>query len=134
VKIHRHEGAEFNERASGPLFTGDVRRCRITSEADAESLMLGVSRFAPGARTVWHTHAFEQGLVVVDGRGLVGTRDEQHEVHPGDVVFIPAGEWHFHGATEESAMSHVSISGIGETVSGEPVIPLGARTGESTPG
>jgi 4-carboxymuconolactone decarboxylase len=134
MKIHRHEGAEFNEKASGPLFTGDVRRSRITSEADAEALMLGVSRFAPGARTVWHTHAFEQGLVVVDGRGLVGTREEQHEVLPGDVVFIPAGEWHFHGATDESAMSHVSISGVGETVPGEPVIIPGPPTGETTPG
>ncbi|WP_238156956.1 cupin domain-containing protein [Kribbella sp. VKM Ac-2571] len=66
--------------------------------------------FAPGAHTAWHTHAMGQTLHVTEGVGLVGTRDGQVIVmRPGDTVHTPPGEWHWHGATADSFMTHLAI-------------------------
>jgi quercetin dioxygenase-like cupin family protein len=71
--------------------------------------------FSPGGRTKWHTHTFHQVLVITDGRGVVATEEEERHVTPGDVLYIPPGTRHWHGAEEDAAMSHLSINGIGET-------------------
>ena len=66
--------------------------------------------FEPGARTAWHTHPLGQTLIVVAGCGWAqkwgGPREE---IRPGDVVWIPAGEKHWHGATATTAMTHTAI-------------------------
>ena len=67
--------------------------------------------FEPGARTAWHTHPLGQTLIVVSGCGWVQREgDPKEEVRPGDVVWIPAGEKHWHGATATTAMTHIAIS------------------------
>lgn len=65
--------------------------------------------FAPGAKLNFHTHAFEQILYVTEGKGIVATEAEQHVVTPGSVVFIPPGESHWHGATEDSSFTHIAL-------------------------
>ncbi len=66
--------------------------------------------FEPGARTAWHSHPLGQTLIVTAGRGLVQRWGGPiEEILPGDVVSIPPGEKHWHGATVTTAMTHIAI-------------------------
>ena len=65
--------------------------------------------FSQGARLNFHTHECEQILYVTEGKGILATRNEEYVVTPGTVIFIPAGEDHWHGATEDSSFSHIAI-------------------------
>jgi len=74
--------------------------------------VVGVSvTFEPGARTAWHSHPLGQHLIVTAGCGLVQCWDNEsiEEIHPGDVVWIPPGEKHWHGATTTTAITHIAI-------------------------
>jgi quercetin dioxygenase-like cupin family protein len=71
--------------------------------------------FAAGARTRPHVHPTDQLLYVVDGIGIVATEAEKRFIGSGDWVRIPAGVWHWHGATPEQAMTHVSVKQVGPT-------------------
>lgn len=67
--------------------------------------------FAPGARTAWHTHPLGQTLIVTAGSGLVQRIDGAIEqIQVGDVVWIPPGIKHWHGASASSSMTHVAIA------------------------
>jgi quercetin dioxygenase-like cupin family protein len=71
----------------------------------------GIVRFAPGSRTAWHVHALGQTLRVTDGVALVQARgSEAVAVHPGETVYTPPSEWHWHGATESKFMTHLALS------------------------
>ena len=61
----------------------------------------------------FHSHDSEQVLIVTSGRGYIATEAEKIEITPGDVVLIPAGEKHWHGATEDSDFSHIYLSQLG---------------------
>src|SRR5207249_5088271 len=66
--------------------------------------------FEPRSRTAWHTHPLGQILIVTSGFGLVGRWDGPvEEIRPGDVVWIPSGEKHWHGATATTFMTHIAI-------------------------
>jgi quercetin dioxygenase-like cupin family protein len=104
-------GAQPPSTGAPANFTGEVRvegRFQATLPARVSG---GTVSFAPGARTAWHTHPLGQTLIVTAGEGLV-----QHwggsaqAIRPGDVVWIPPGVKHWHGATPISAMTHVAIS------------------------
>jgi quercetin dioxygenase-like cupin family protein len=67
--------------------------------------------FEPGARTAWHTHPLGQTLIITAGVGWVQSEGRpREEVRPGDIVWIPAGDKHWHGATATTGMSHIAIS------------------------
>lgn len=91
-------------------FTGTVFMDPINS-APAPARVAAVRvTFTPGARTAWHTHPFGQTLYVVAGVGRFAVRGgEVQEIRAGDVVWIPPGEEHWHGAGPETLMSHVAI-------------------------
>ena len=75
--------------------------------------------FEPGARTAWHTHPLGQTLVVTSGKGLVQSEGgEIREIHPGDTVWFAPGEKHWHGASPETAMTHIAIQ---ESLDGKTV-------------
>ena len=97
-------------RASADYFTGEVWQEPINSApAPARVASIRVT-FLPGARTNWHSHPFGQTLFVVSGRGLCGTRGGPvHVIRPGDAVWIPPGEEHWHGAAPGSPMAHIAI-------------------------
>ncbi|WP_329046040.1 cupin domain-containing protein [Amycolatopsis sp. NBC_01488] len=83
-------------------------------------------QFAPGARTRWHRHPLGQVLVVTEGTGYVQRRGGPAQlVRPGDTVRVAAGEWHWHGATDTSPMTHLAIEEIPDdgavTEIGDPV-------------
>lgn len=92
-------------------FTGDVWFDPIFVPHDADQRMSGgLVRFAPGARTAWHSHARGQYLRVTEGIARVGTRDGNVvEAHPGQTIYTPPGEEHWHGATEDCFMEHLAL-------------------------
>lgn len=98
--------------ASGPedYFTGAVRLDALcTAEPPGRTGVVAVT-FEPGARTAWHTHPAGQTLVVTQGCGRVQRDGDPVEtIRPGDVVWIPAGEKHWHGAAPDVAMTHIAI-------------------------
>lgn len=99
--------------AKGPLetFTGEVWVDPITRGLPQSGLNVAAVRFSPGARSAWHSHAGGQTLYVTEGRGLVQPRGgEVVELRPGDVVYAPDGEEHWHGAAPEHFMTHLSIT------------------------
>ena len=66
--------------------------------------------FEPGARTAWHTHPLGQTLIVTSGCGWAQREGGPvEEIRPGDVVWFPPGEKHWHGATPTTAMTHIAI-------------------------
>ncbi|WP_020655118.1 (R)-mandelonitrile lyase [Massilia niastensis] len=99
--------------AAGPQqnFTGSVR---VDSPFKAEApgrVGGGIVTFEPGARTAWHAHPLGQTLIVTAGLGRVqqwGAPAE--EIRPGDIVWIPPGVKHWHGASRTIGMSHVAIA------------------------
>jgi quercetin dioxygenase-like cupin family protein len=103
-------------KGPAPMFTGDVWFDSIAQGSEPSRIRANLVRFAPGARTAWHSHAVGQTLWVLDGRGLVQSRgDAVNELHPGDVVVTPPDEWHWHGAAPDNFMAHLSLTeGVGE--------------------
>lgn len=94
----------------GALFTGDVHFDVIAAGLTPSRIRVNIVRFAPGARTAWHRHANGQTLYVTDGHGLVCSRGgEVTHMNPGDTVYTPPGEWHWHGAAPEHFMSHLAM-------------------------
>ena len=91
-------------------FTGKVR-IEPLFQTSAPGRVQGASvTFEPGARAAWHTHPLGQTLIVTAGRGFVQSwGGPVEEIHPGDVVSCPPEEKHWHGATPDSAMTHIAI-------------------------
>ncbi|MFJ8821114.1 cupin domain-containing protein [Streptomyces sp. NPDC102467] len=97
-------------RPPAERFTGDVYLNLLEAPAEPARLAVGLVRFTPGARTNWHSHANGQTLCITDGVGLVGTRDgDVVRVSAGETVKCPAGEEHWHGATDTTLMAHIAI-------------------------
>lgn len=107
------------EWASAPAehFTGAVWFGEMSgSEATDGQNVLGV-QFAPGARTDWHSHPAGQVLYVVAGSGAVANSNgERVDMSAGDTVTTPPNELHWHGASPDSPMLHLSITYGGATV------------------
>ncbi|WP_086851232.1 cupin domain-containing protein [Amycolatopsis kentuckyensis] len=88
-------------------------------------------QFAPGARTRWHRHPLGQVLVVTDGTGYVQRRGGPAQlIRPGDTVRVAAGEWHWHGATDTTSLTHLAIEEL--PADGTPA-ELGDPVGEGAP-
>jgi quercetin dioxygenase-like cupin family protein len=98
------------------LFTGDVWIDLIARGDEPSRVRLTAVHFAPGARTAWHSHILGQTLYVTEGIGLAQSRgDEIVHIHPGDTIYTPADEWHWHGATPDHFMTHLSITEAAES-------------------
>ena len=103
------------EDAGDEHFTGRVRFGPLSKVPDPGLNALGVL-FEPGSRTDWHTHPKGQVLYIASGAGKVQKDDgETVRVSAGDVVYSPAGETHWHGASENSYMMHLSLTTGGAT-------------------
>ena len=104
-------GSQPSQKGPAEYFTGAVRvDSRFAGRAPAR-VGGGIVTFEPGARTAWHTHPLGQTLIVTSGIGWVQREGGPvEEIRPGDVVWIPPGVRHWHGATATTAMSHVAIA------------------------
>jgi quercetin dioxygenase-like cupin family protein len=97
----------------GTTFTGLVYGDALLNSADGTAV--NSVFFAPGARTFWHSHERGQVLHVLAGRGLIASKsDTVQPLQPGDVVWVPAGEVHWHGGGPETTLVHLAIS-LGQT-------------------
>jgi quercetin dioxygenase-like cupin family protein len=91
-------------------FTGKARIDRQVRPDDPARPLGSLVYFEPGARTAWHTHPLGQTLIVTSGCGWVQTEGgEKKEIRPGDVIWIPPGTRHWHGAQPHTTMSHYAI-------------------------
>ncbi len=98
----------------GTTFTGQVRLDRLLSQQSAGGMSVSLVRFEDGARTHWHTHPGEQILYVLEGEGRAGAEGaEEQRLRPGDVVYSPPGERHWHGAAPGASMAHLSVTTVG---------------------
>jgi len=106
----KRSGSRPSSRGPAEWFTGTVRIDPLFQASDPARAAGASVTFEPGARTAWHTHPLGQTLVVTFGCGLAqrwGGAIE--EIRPGDVIWFPAGEKHWHGATATTAMTHIAI-------------------------
>ena len=103
-------GSQPSNQGPTDWFTGTVRiDALFQANAPARAAGLNVT-FEPGARTAWHTHPLGQTLIVTSGCGLAQRWGGPiEEIRPGDIIWFPPGEKHWHGATEPTAMTHIAI-------------------------
>src|SRR5207302_10669398 len=110
-----HEGTVMELRPVIPTvkannYTGDVYVNLIYRGEDPSRMIVALVRCTPGARTNWHSHAVGQTLHVTDGIGLVVKRDGTViRMRPGDTVYTPPGQEHWHGATAGNFMCHLAM-------------------------
>lgn len=115
-------GSQASTKGSAEYFTGSVRVDPLF-QAGPPARVAGASvTFEPGARTAWHTHPLGQTLIVTAGLGRVQVwGGPLEEIRPGDVVWFPPGEKHWHGASPTAAMTHLAIQ---EQLDGKAVVWL----------
>ena len=106
----KRAGSRPSAKGPSDYFTGNVRIDPLV-EAPEPARVRGASvTFEPGARTAWHTHPLGQTLIVTSGLGWVQREGGPiEEIRPGDVIWVPPGEKHWHGATPTTAMAHSAI-------------------------
>jgi quercetin dioxygenase-like cupin family protein len=106
----KRNGSQPSAKGPADWFTGTVRIDPLFQAADPARAAGACVTFEPGARTAWHTHPLGQTLIVTCGvgRGRHGGGPIE-EIRPGDVVWFPPGEKHWHGASPTKAMTHIAV-------------------------
>jgi quercetin dioxygenase-like cupin family protein len=106
----KRSGSQPSGAGPADWFTGTVRIDPLFTAPDPARVGGALVTFEPGARTAWHTHPLGQTLIVTAGSGWVQRDGGPIEaIHPGDVIWFPPGEKHWHGATATTAVSHIAI-------------------------
>ncbi len=106
----KRNGSQPSGKGSQENFTGNVRIDPLFQAPDPARVSVAYVTFEPGARSAWHSHPLGQTLVVTAGSGRVQRwGDSIEEIRPGDMVWAPPGEKHWHGAAPTTAMTHLSI-------------------------
>ena len=115
----KRNGSRPSIKGPQEWFTGTVR-IDTPFQAEEPARVSGAHvTFEPGARTAWHTHPLGQTLIVTFGMGLVQREGSPiEEIRPGDIVWFPPNEKHWHGASPTTAMAHIAIQ---ESLNGSPV-------------
>jgi quercetin dioxygenase-like cupin family protein len=90
-------------------FSGPVHIQTLRDGGEPRELEVFAVYFDAGSRTKPHTHSTEQLLVFLEGEGIVADRTTRRRYRAGGLAVVPAGEWHWHGATADSAAAHLSI-------------------------
>src|SRR5262249_53586870 len=103
-------GSTSTRLGNSDWFTGTVWQDPIIHAPDPARIRAARVSFEPGARTVWHTHPLGQTLHVLAGVGRVQSwGGPVKEIRPGDTIWIPPGEKHWHGAAPATGMVHLAI-------------------------
>ena len=106
----KRSGSQPSRKGPAEHFSGAVRLDPLNDAPEPARVACTCVTFEPGARTAWHTHPLGQTLIVVAGCGRaqrVGGPVE--EIRPGDVIWIPPGEKHWHGAAPTTALTHIAM-------------------------
>jgi quercetin dioxygenase-like cupin family protein len=106
----KRSGSQPSRKGPAEYFTGVVRIDPLHQADEPAHLLCASVTFEPGARTAWHIHPLGQTLIVTAGCGLVQRWGGPiEEIRPGDVIWFPPAEKHWHGATATTAMTHIAI-------------------------
>lgn len=112
-------GSTPSQDGPADWFTGSVRLDMMIPTKEPSQVSMANVTFEPGARTAWHTHPLGQHIIITAGVGWVQREGGPiEEVRPGDVVWFPPGEKHWHGASPANAMTHIAVQ---EAQDGSPV-------------
>jgi len=118
IKITRSDSLQSNQ-GSAQYFTGSVQVQQLFPASDPSRTSGGKVTFEAGARSAWHTHPFGQILIVTEGTGWIQQWGGPiEEIRKGDVVWVPPGVKHWHGATPSTSMTHIAIQ---ENLNGKAV-------------
>jgi quercetin dioxygenase-like cupin family protein len=110
MQINRN-GSRASGKGPEAWFTGSVRVDPLFQAGDPTRVSGGQVTFEPDARTMWHTHPLGQTIIITSGLGWAQCEGGPiEEIRPGDVVWFPPGEKHWHGATATTAMTHIAIT------------------------
>jgi len=113
IRVNSLDQAKTTDATASGHFQGRVRIQRLVSAPDDGEIEVLAVYFSRGARTKPHVHDVDQVLHIVRGRGIVSSETERRFVQAGDVVTIGRGTWHWHGATRDCPMMHLSIKRTG---------------------
>ena len=103
-------GSQPSNKGPADWFTGTVRIDSPFKGSEAARVSGAIVTFEPSARTAWHTHPLGQTLIVTAGGGRVQRWGGPiEEIRPGDIVWFPPGEKHWHGAAATTALTHIAI-------------------------
>jgi quercetin dioxygenase-like cupin family protein len=106
----KKNGSQPSNKGPADWFTGTVRIDPLFQPNAPTRTAAASVTFEPGARTAWHTHPLGQTLIVTAGCGRAQRwGGPVEEIRPGDVVWFPPGEKHWHGAAPTTAMTHTAI-------------------------
>jgi len=106
----KRNGSQPSAKGTTEWFTGTVRIDPLNQASEPARVGCAYVTFEPGGRTAWHTHPLGQTLIITAGCGWVQREGSPiEEIHPGDVVWFPPGEKHWHEAAVTTAMSHIAI-------------------------
>ena len=111
MKVIRIADVEEQDATNAPLFFGGkVSRQPLIAGGASKFYNFNIVNFAAGAKNKFHTHTSDQVLYVTKGKGIVANESEEVVIGTGDTALIPAGEKHWHGATDDSDFSHISLT------------------------
>lgn len=114
-KVESRASIDVKQSEYKNYFIGDVRVDMLYPQSDAKTHSGAYVTFEPRARTHWHVHPSGQHIIVTSGVGYYQTWGESVEIiKAGDVVWIPSGLKHWHGASKEIAMTHLVVTGADE--------------------
>ena len=106
----KRNGSQPSNKGPADWFTGTVRIDSPFKGSDPARVAGAIVTFEPGARTAWHTHPLGQTLIVTAGCGRAQRWGGPiEEIRPGDIIWFPPGEKHWHGAAPTTAMTHIAI-------------------------
>jgi quercetin dioxygenase-like cupin family protein len=124
----RRSGSQPSAKGPADYFTGTVRIDPLLEAPDPARVRAASVTFEPGARTAWHTHPLGQTLIVTSGLGWAQRwSGPVVEIRPGEVIWFPPSEKHWHGATPTTAMTHIAIQ---EALNGSTVDWMEKVSGE----
>ncbi len=97
-------------------FVGDAKVQHLYNPENPDGQLIQLVVFSAGSRTKPHIHKQGQVMYITEGRGIVATDNEKRIVTVGDVIVIPPGAWHWHGATPDTAMTHLVLQRPGNDI------------------
>ncbi len=103
------KGNSAEVAATAPIFIGTVHSRPMVTREMSEQVTVTLVRFSDGGKNKRHTHTADQLLYITEGEGIVASESHEHHVEAGDIVHVPAGEVHWHGAVPGGDMAHLSI-------------------------
>ena len=113
MKIIKVNDVKKQDDSANPILRGKVEVQELATAANG--FRVTQVNFSPGARNIFHSHTFDQVLYVTEGEGILADEKTETVVTPGTIIFIPAGEKHWHGAIKDSSFSHIAVMPPGQT-------------------